>query len=513
MRGAECVRRRRAHVSRFAAASLCTLTTASALVGQDARDYAEFGANLERFVEAAMVLDASPGIAIGVVRGDETLYLGGFGYADLESRRPVTTETVFYIASSTKSFTALAAAILHERGELDLDASLAHYLPDVTLGGGLDPTSITLRDLLTHTHGIANTGPVSFRLAFSGDHTHDQLVDLLAAHGAAETGRDFQYGNIGYNVAALAMDEALGVHWKDVLEREIFWPLGMGSTSGYVSRFDPDRLAMPYDAERTGWERLHYTKHDSNMQSAGGLVTTAADATNWLRAQINGGRLDGEQILDENAIETAHRPHAEQDASYRSFLRTGYGLGWQTGTYDGESFTHHFGGFNGFHSHISFMPDHDVGVAIFLNTSGGLMADLVARYIYDVLRGVPDVEATYAAEIERSKEAIAEQRARIMADQDRRAARPQELPHPLESYAGTFHNEEMGTVQFTVVDGRLEATMGHMRSDVEVYDNEQNMLRVELTGGGSVVPFLFEDGKDEAVAIRWLSRRFDRVSR
>lgn len=477
------------------------------------QDYGELGERIEGFVESAMSLDAAPGMAIAVVRGDETLYLGGFGFADLETRRPVDEETVFYIASSTKSFTALAAAILHERGELDLDASLSSYLPSVRLADGLDADEITLRDLLTHTHGIGNTGPVTFRLAYSGDHTHDRLVELLESHAPAETGREFRYGNIGYNVAALAMDETLGVHWKDVLEREIFGPLGMRSTTGYVSRIDEGRLAMPYGADLEGWRRLPYTKGDANMQSAGGLVTTAADAARWLRAQINAGRLDGERILDPEAIAATHRPEATQDGSFGPFERTGYGLGWQTGRYDDDSFTHHFGGFSGFHSHISFMPEHDIGVAILLNTSAPPMANLVATYLYDVLRGVPDVEAKYEAELEAAREQVAELRDDIRADRERRAGRPQDLPYPLEAYAGAYENEELGRFELELVDGRFEARMGLVRSDVEVYDNERNILRVELTGGGSVVPVRFDDGAGPATAIEWLGRRFERVPR
>ena len=477
------------------------------------RSPADFGAGLERFVEAAMALDASPGMAVAVVVGDETLYLGGFGYADLEARRPVDEETVFYIASSTKSFTGLMAAILHGRGELDLDASLGRYLPRARLGGDLDPAKITLRDLLTHTHGVENSGPITFRLAYSGEHTHDQLVELLSAHGAAENGREFEYGNIGYNIATLATDEALGAHWKDLLDREIFDPLGMRSTSGYVSRFPEDRRAMPYGPEPEGWRRLPYAKGDSNMQSAGGLVTTAADAAKWLRAQINEGRLGTEQVLDADAIAASHVPYAEQDASSGSFHRTGYGLGWNTGTYDGEPFVHHFGGFSGFHSHISFMPERDIGVAIFLNTSAAPLADMVARYIYDTLRGLPDVEPRFAAELDDATGLVARMRQNIKADRDRRAARPQDLPYPLEAYAGAFENDALGRLEFRIIDGRLEATIGRLWSAVEVFDNERNMLRVELTGGGSVVPFLFEEGEEHAVAVQWMRQRFDRVSR
>ena len=487
---------------------------ATSAVGQQVPSAEEFARELDAFIEEVMAFDLAPGLAVAVVRGDEKLFEAGYGYADVESRRPVTPETVFYIASSTKSFTGMAAAILHGAGELDLDGSLASMLPGVELGGDLDPSMISLRDLLTHTHGIENTGPVSFRSAFSGVHTHDMLVDLLSAHGPAEDGRSFEYGNIGYNVASLAMDAHLGTSWKDVLAREIFGPLGMRATTAYVSRVPEERLAMPYGAEPEGFERVPYHKGDGSMHAAGGLVTTVSDVALWLRANLNEGRLGTEQLLDPRAVATAHRSYVQQDASYMSFNRTGYGLGWNTGSYDGDSFTHHFGGFSGFHTHISFMPERDIGVAVLVNTgSGSFVADLISRYAYDVLRGVPDLEGRWSDELAAIPARIEQMRSRIKADRDRRAARPQTLPYPLTSYTGAFENDELGRLELSLVNGALEARMGRMWSEVEVYDNQQNILRVELTGGGSVMPVEFDEGQVMAARVRWLGRVFERVER
>jgi CubicO group peptidase (beta-lactamase class C family) len=472
---------------------------------------ANLSARLDGFIEAAFELDITPGMAVAVVRGDQVVYLRGFGYADAETRRPVTPETVFYIASSTKSFTGLATAILHERGKLDMDAPLTRYLPEVELHKGLDPNEITLRDLLTHTHGIRGRGPVDFRSAYSGDHTHQLLVDLLRHQVPAENGRAFEYGNIGYNTASLAMDAELGMSWKDVLEREIFAPLGMSSTTAYVSRVPEDRLAMPYRMEPEGFSGLPYTKGDENMHAAGGVVTSAADLASWLRANLNEGRVGGEQLLSAWAVGESHRPQAEQDNQFMSFKRTGYGLGWNTGSYEGDPFTHHFGGFSGFHAQISFMPEHDVGVAIMLNSGAGQLADLVSRYIYDSLNGKPDVEARYAEELERGAQRAAQSRERIAADRARRASRPQDLPYPLEAYAGVYENEQLGRLEFAVVDGKLEARMGRLWSPVEVYDNQKNMLRVELTGGGEVVPFIFREGEESAAALQFLRTEFRRL--
>lgn len=472
----------------------------------------DFQDRVDGMIRAVMDLDVAPGMAIAVVRGDETVFLEGYGYADLEAERPVTPETVFYIASSTKSFTGTAASILHERGELDLDASLASYLPELELADGLDPAAITLRDLLTHTHGIGNGGPVVIRTAYTGVHTPEQLVRLLERHPPAETGRTFQYGNIGYNVASLAMDRALGRSWKDVLREEIFEPLDMTSTTGYRSQVNDARLAQPYGLEPVGYQRHPYTKGDGNMHAAGGLMTTADDLSHWLIANLNGGRYGRRQALDAEAVRVAQTPHAEQNDRYMSFDRTGYGLGWNTGPYDGEPMIHHFGGYTGFHAHISLLPESGLGIAMVFNSdTGGRLADFLARYIYDVLREAPDVDATYAEELATFPAIVEEGRAGIRADRERRAARPQDLPHPLSAYTGTFESEDLGTLEMTLDGGALEARIGLLVSDVEVYDNTQNALRVELTGGGSVMFYEFDDEDEPASRIRYQGFVFERT--
>jgi len=109
-------------------------------------------ARLDAFVERAMRLEVAPGLAVVVVKGKERSYARGFGYADREARRRVGPETLFYIASTTKSFTALAAALMQHRGAVDLDAPLSRSLKGARLHPSLSADSITLRDLLTHTH-------------------------------------------------------------------------------------------------------------------------------------------------------------------------------------------------------------------------------------------------------------------------------------------------------------------------------------------------------------------------
>ena len=453
-------------------------------------------------------LDFAPGMAVAVVRDTQVIYAKGFGWADVEARRPVTPETIFYIASTTKSFTGLAAALLDEQGRIDLDAPLSRYLRTARLQPPLNADSITLRSLLSHTHGIDNDGPIVFRTAYTGEHTNDQLLALLSAHPPAKTGRAYDYGNVGYNIAALAMDAALGESWREVLQRLIFQPLGMSSTSAYVSRAPAERLAQPYRREPTGFLRAPYGKGDANMQAAGGLVSTAADMARWLEAHINGGVVDGRRIFSASAIAETHRRQATLQQNARGLALNGYGFGWQIGTLGADTILNHGGGFLGFSTSMSFMPQRRIGVIVMTNENGtgSALAELAARAVYGrLING----EGFTADSLERLRAEAGRVRERIAADRSRRAARPQTLPFPLDAYAGTYENEQYGRLVFTIVDGKLEARAGQAWSPVEVYDGANNALRVELIGSGQVARFAIEGNR--AVEVEVAGVRFRRI--
>jgi CubicO group peptidase (beta-lactamase class C family) len=473
--------------------------------GALASSAASDSSRIDSVATALFALDAAPGMAVVVVRDTAPIYMKGFGYADLESKRPVTPQTAFYIASTTKSFTGLAAAILDRQGKISLDAPLSRYLPGLRLQQPLNPDSITLRSLLTHTHGIGS-GPVQYRLAYTGEYEGNaHLARLLAEHPPLQTGRAFRYSNIGYNAAAIAIDSALGESWKGWLDRLLFRPLGMRSTTAYVSRIARERLAMPYRVEPTGFARMAYGKTDANMQSAGGLVSTAEDMARWLEAHINGGRVDGRQVLPADAVAEAHRVLATTQGSQRGLPVLGYGLGWMVLLMERDTLLLHGGGFAGFTTHMSFMPQQRIGVVVMVNDNSPL-ADMVALEIYKTLLGRPGLVPD---SLEWARGQVAQFRERIAADRARRAARPQTLPLPLTAYAGVYENPAWGRIELAVVNGKLEARAGAARSEVEVYDNTKHQLRVELTGGGTVVQMEVEG--DRAVAAVVDGVRYRRV--
>jgi CubicO group peptidase (beta-lactamase class C family) len=451
-------------------------------------------AALDSTIARLMALAMAPGLGVVVVRDTQVIYMKGFGFADREAKRPFTPKTVFYVASTTKSFTGLAVSILDVQQRFRLDAPLSRYLPEARLRAPLNPDSITIRSLLSHTHGIAG-GPIEMRLAYTGEYRgNEQLISLLPEHEALPS-RSYRYSNLGYNIATLAMDRVTGESWKQTLDRLIFTPLDMRNTGANVSRFATDRLAMPYRTTPTGFDRVPYGKTDANMQSAGGLVTTLEDEARWLEVHLNDGRLNNRQVVPAAAVRETHRVQAQLDQMVRNIHVVGYGFGWNIGLYKGDTILTHGGGFTGFSTHMSFMPQRRIGVVVMANTGdlGGALDELVAQEVYDVLAGSAPLTADSLAVLRR---AVENQRNAISADLQRRAARPQSMALPLSAYAGRYENPGMGTLELTVnAQGKLEARSGAAWSAVEVFDGSANQLRVELFGSGQVLTMEIDSGR------------------
>ena len=346
-----------------------------------------FVAETDSFINALLAqLPEIPSVALAVVIDDQVILTRGYGTADREHHIPASDETVYYIASATKPFTALAAALLDERGTLDLDSSLASHLTDSPMNPQLIAQGVTLRDLLSHTSGLEND-PITTRLAYTGEHTPQQLWDLLSSTKANEAGAgNFQYTNFDYNLLTMILDHERGIQWQDLLRNEIFEPAGMKRTTAYASLPVKEGwpMAAPYfGLHPDGIWRVPLQKTDATMQSAGGIMTTPQDAARWMLLQINDGKLEGRQIFDGNLIRESHRSRVTPtDPVHDLFGLTGCGLGWLQGSCADQTILYHTGGYPGFRSLISFMVEPRIGVAVFVNEGslgGRLMEPLAAR--------------------------------------------------------------------------------------------------------------------------------------
>jgi len=450
------------------------------------------------------------GLGMAVVKGENMVYEGYYGMANYEKNIPVSPQTNFYIASSTKSFTALAMLILDAKGILDLDASLASYFPEGKFKPELNADKVNLRDLLYHTSGLENNN-ITFSKAYTGIYTLESLtqnlIDYTRPDARAAYG-EFKYSNLGYNIIEIILERKLGKSWKQVVKEEVLDPLGMTKTSGNIS--DITRLnwpgAEPYtDINANGdLQRVSLKKKDSIMHAAGGLISTPRDMAKFLMAELNDGKLKGKQVFPKGIIQFSQKPHAKQKRKFLGLKRFGYGYGWNIATTPlGDTLVHHYGGFPGTTAQVAFMPEHNIGLSIYANEGmkGLLSTFLIASYAFDYYAGRENLELYYDQQLAICKSRILEGYKGQKESIAKRAERIWQLELPFEAYAGSYYSPSTGTVVINCnAHNQLIASMGYLKSEPATPFKLKNSMRVELIpGSGSVIQFYVENGEVTAI--------------
>jgi CubicO group peptidase (beta-lactamase class C family) len=448
-----------------------------------------------------------PGIAFVVIKNDKPIFLRAYGMADKEAGLKADTDTLYYIASSTKSFTALAAAMLDKEGKIKFSDAMTKYTPGIRFKNDI-PEKITIRDLLIHTSGLRN-GALVNRLAFTGQIDQSEL-DRVFADGTSFNEANFgkyNYTNLGYNIYGLALHYHLNKKWQDLLQERIFTPADLQHTTAYVSkaRARKYQVAAPYvidtDAINAGkMVRSQLEKTDDNMQSAGGIFTSISDLGRWLNLNMNSGKLSGKQVLPADLIQNAHTGYTASTRNEPPFSGDGeYGLGWQIGKYRNEKVIYHHGGYPGYRSHVSFMPDKKVAVGVLVNNDalGGQLADMLAAYAYDWWLRTENFEADYTRQMQDTLKAYEGRKQRIAAEAANRAKREWQLTKPFADYAGKYKNDLMGTIEITAREKALAVSMGYVNTVATPYTQPDTIRVVMLPGGnGEVIAFTKDaDGK------------------
>ena len=471
-----------------------------------------FSAELDALVDDAMRrLGAAAGLAVAVYSRDG-LYTRGFGVTDVTTGERADADTAFYIASSTKPLTALALSSMAARGEIDIDATLASFAPDAPFPAAARAGEVTFRHLLSHTSGIA-CDPISFRLAFSGQHDSDLLWRLLGSsrvNAEAPLGR-FSYTNTGYNIATILTDRHFGRSWQDMLVREIFGPASMKHATARMSHALSGgwSVAKPHIALPEGVTKLYLEKTDRTMQSAGGVIMSANDAVRWLELMINAGAIGGRQIIPEHAVLATRMRMAAVASEFAGYAREAYGLGWYHVPYRGDLMLHHFGGFSGARAHVSYIPARHVGVAAFISDSSVAtqLTDAIANYVYDRTAGRGDALSAFSARIEDLIARRDRHFERVRTERAARAGRTWTLTRPFGAYAGSYENKDYGRIEVMTEGDGLSVAFGVMHATAAPF-TQPDTIRIELVPySGEAIAF--EGGGPSA--LRYVGQTYTRV--
>ena len=302
-------------------------------VGIDSDRLARVPARLKEFADSG---SASGFVALVARRGKVVLH-EAVGLRDVEAGQGMGTDALFQIASMTKPITATAVMILAEEGRLSVADTVQRHLPEfrgqrmitardsdsVTLGP--PPRLITIRDLLTHTSGMAGSAPALSEIFTTRDRTLTEAVLVYSQQPLRfEPGTRWMYSNLGIATLGRIVEVTSGLRFEDFLEQRIFRPLGMKDTTFFPKPEVYSRIAPVYASEDGKLTRAPIPLERRGAKypaPEGGLYSTAADLFRFYQMTLNGGVLGGVRIVSPGTVGLMTTLHTGE-------LKAGFAPAW-----------------------------------------------------------------------------------------------------------------------------------------------------------------------------------------
>lgn len=316
---------------------------------------------MDEYIEGEMAGSGIPGLAIVVTVDEQVVWSAAFGWADVETRRPMTTDTPMRVGSISKTAVALTVMRLVERGDLTLDDRVDELLPGVVFddpNGEMVP--VRVQHLLNHSAGLRDDDLPELASVYPEECELSPL-DILAGRRYplhSTPGQTFSYSNVGYGLLGAIIEQVTGERFESVVQTQILDPLAMVHSSFRLTSALQGELAVGYTGTDSGLEAEPYYCY--SLRPAGTLHASAGDLARLVMMLANEGTLGGRRILS-----------AETVGAMRDTQVDGYGLGIRA--YDlagGYRVFGHAGGSEGFNSLAWFDPGSRTGVVSVVNCYG-----------------------------------------------------------------------------------------------------------------------------------------------
>ncbi|WP_152393274.1 serine hydrolase domain-containing protein [Paenibacillus guangzhouensis] len=319
---------------------------------------------IEQFVKKQQELSHIPGLSIVIVEKGKTVYQKGFGYADLQSKKPVTADTLFEIGSTSKAFTGLAIMQLEKEGVIQRSDDVQKYIPWLKLTYQGEPQTITIDQFLHHTSGIPWNSLTRIPESNADNALELTVRTLLDQPLNRKPGSSFEYATINYDVLGLVIERVTKTPYDVYMKQQILEPLGMNRS--FVGRHQVQSTEVASGHKIGFMQAQPYTApiYRGNIP-AGYFITNANDVAKWMNVQLG---YDSNHAIDQEVIRASHIP----DQTVAPFdQHTYYASGWGIMKEQNQRYVFHAGENPNFTSYFIMKPDDQIGVAIMsnLNTS------------------------------------------------------------------------------------------------------------------------------------------------
>jgi CubicO group peptidase (beta-lactamase class C family) len=317
-------------------------------------------ADLEKTIADELAATKTPGAAVAVVSGDKLIFAKGFGATSAEAGNPVNADTLFRMGSTTKMFTAAALVGLAEQGKIKLDAPLGNYVKS------LPPkiSQLTAHQILSQSSGLRDFAPTVFSNDDAG--LKQNILAWKDDVFFTEPNKIYSYSSANYWLAGFLSEEIYGKPYADVLAEILFKPLGMNRSGVRPTEAMTFPLALGHQIQNGAATVVRPIDNNAAKYPGGSMFSSANELARFAIAMLNGGRIDGKQILASSVVENLQKPQFYLPGEEKAFY--GYGL---LGFEDrGVKTVSHGGASRGYGSFITFAPEQKIAVVVLANASG-----------------------------------------------------------------------------------------------------------------------------------------------
>lgn len=316
---------------------------------------------LEPLIEKTMRENYIPGFAIGIVENGKVIYAKGFGVTKLGDDKPITSKSLFHMASVTKPFVAIAIMQLVERGKINLDAHVTEYLPYFRMKDERFAT-ITVRQMLGHISGMPDVEDYGWDKPEYDDGALERYVRSLSDLSLiAAPGEKFQYSNIAFEILGDVIAKVSGASFESYVQRNILEPLGMKNSTLLIREASPKLLTSPHVPGEAGVIVSQIFPYNRAHAPSSTLYSNIDDMNRWAMANLNRGELQGKRILKPSSYDLLWK--AQMDAGRRGQV----GLSWFLTKRNDHRVIYHGGSDVGFNSYLILAPDDSISIVAMSN--------------------------------------------------------------------------------------------------------------------------------------------------
>lgn len=345
--------------------------------------------NLDSYFSKQLQKNKVPGGALVVVQGDEIKLLSLYGVRKQGEHSKVDEETVFRLASVSKTFAGELATIMVKDQKLNWEDPITGFLPTFQYKNLQATNQLQVQHLLSHTTGMVHNVYDNLLEANQPLSKIYPMFDRLEP--LCTPGDCYGYTNLMFGLVEPILEQSSDKNFSQLMQQKIFDPLEMENASLGMQRYlDSDNRAVPHVRGKKRWYARSVEPNYYQVLAAAGVNASISDMSQWLKAQLG----EYPAVISPSVIESVSTPRVETKREMsrkywrKKLKRADYGLGWRIFDYDGEELIYHSGWVTGFSAELAYSKEHNIGIALLLNGESSVGSLVVTHFWDEVIKKV-----------------------------------------------------------------------------------------------------------------------------